>query len=752
MKGGLGGFTLPAKEKRQTLSSTVSVALPGEITEYQIQQAKLDLVAALTDYYKQAVSGTNTALEVPSSYRQQVFRSREIWGGKYSDPFVSRVMDMTVQGCVDFGSENLLKTDDPESPMQKVLDHYCANVNSGMPTVTKGLDAARTAFHKQRFMCGGVVAAWSDPEKQMTTREGITFKAPLKLAMFPRDRFKPIAKSTGEFGGMVLAEREDLQEHQESEGRQEDTKVELEGFLAKKRYQVLDRGRDETTEHYPNPFLAEGGLLAICEEIRAHKAGDYATSKRIIRALLIITRGSDKWVDITGEIPELKQFENLLKSIIDKEGGFVNMLAGDYTMKADWASPPLEALLSSDKYTQLNMERLAGLGIIRIEGQGQRMSYMYNPKPLLSEMFSAMQADRRFIESIIFQIIVDANPEIFKDSPMPNFRQKPPNLFLEQWEKEHIAEMFERGGLSWGTYGEQIIGFGFDAASEKRRRERENAEGYEEVFNPRVLFTQTVRDDSEKDGNELKPIDQAKGTLEAARQINFADAYSDLREQVSEAAKAEMATEEKRRRIWSIVMASVAAMAFALRQRLRDYYSDQFEDTTEHLDAFQPYIEKQARGLEAFGQDLLEGRGGMTGLYALTTAAPAEVDSILEKSFDTHLHRLSLYEQEPFRVARLSAQAAKAMGEGMKYAVRHSAFARTTCQECIDRHGDIVPIAQVFAGTWEHPHGECTLTFHESMAAAQKEKEEMLSISEINALVDSIDDMEDTILAQFSGT
>lgn len=741
---GIGGFRLPAMTKKQTLSSTASIVSGKEVSEFQIQQAKATLISALADYITQS-TGTTSDLQVPNTYSRQVSKSREIWGGVYSDPMVAGVMDMMVQGCVDFGSENLLKTADPESPMQKVLDHYCAYVNAGKPMVTKGLDAVRKAFHHQRWLCGGVVAAWSAPDT-MTTRGGLTYKAPKELAMFPRDRFKVIAPAEGEFGGMKLAKREDLQEHQESETRQDDSKVSLDSFLESGRYQVIDRERDESAEHYPVPYLAQRGLVGICEEIRAHKAGDYATSKRIIRALLILTRGSDKWVELTDEIPELQQFASIVNALKDKDGNFVNILGADYTTEAKWVQPDLESLLSADKYTQLNMERLAALGIVRIEGTGQRVSYMYNPKPLLMEMFDAMQEDRRFIEGILFQIIVDNNPQYFRGEPLPNFRHKSPSLFLEQFEKQAIAEMFERGGLSWGTYGEQILGYGFDAAAEKRRRERETAEGYDEVFEPRVLFTQTVKDAGNKKEVEEKPIT----TIKAAKAVNFSEAYRDLQEQVREAAKADMEAEEKKRRIWSIVMSSIAAMAFILRRNLRDYYADQFEGTTEHMDAFQPYIEKQARGLEAFGQDLLEGKDGMTGLYALANASPGEVDGILQKSFATHFHRLSLYEQEPFRVAKLSAEAAKAMDTGKKYAVRHSAFAKTTCQECIDRHGEVIPIAEVFAGTWDHPHGLCTLTFHDTMSSARKEKEDMLTIEDINELVDTIDDMADMIFSEIS--
>jgi hypothetical protein len=94
-----------------------------------------------------------------------------------------------------------------------------------------------------------------------------------------------------------------------------------------------------------------------------------------------------------------------------------------------------------------------------------------------------------------------------------------------------------------------------------------------------------------------------------------------------------------------------------------------------------------------------------------------------------------LFDSEPVRVAITAAKAAQAMTGGMKFAVRHSAFSATTCEECIERHGEVMPIAEVFAGGWDHPHGICYFTYHTDQASASLEASEMLSIEEINAII-----------------
>jgi hypothetical protein len=86
------------------------------------------------------------------------------------------------------------------------------------------------------------------------------------------------------------------------------------------------------------------------------------------------------------------------------------------------------------------------------------------------------------------------------------------------------------------------------------------------------------------------------------------------------------------------------------------------------------------------------------------------------------------------------------MDDGMRYAVRHASFQYNTCHECIGRHGEIIPTERIFAGDWDHPHGQCYWTYHKTKAAAILEAGEMLTIEEINRIYAAVDEAAEALI------
>ena len=121
------------------------------------------LLASASSSFWSSVRNELDDLKVPSDYYTQVQKSRELWPvygsntGKYPDPVVTAVMDLMVAVATSFGSENLFKDIPPDHPAKKVLDHWCATVNSSNPMLTPGLDAVRRQFHRGRWCDGGGV-------------------------------------------------------------------------------------------------------------------------------------------------------------------------------------------------------------------------------------------------------------------------------------------------------------------------------------------------------------------------------------------------------------------------------------------------------------------------------------------------------------------------------------------------------------------------------------------------------------------
>lgn len=691
-------------------------------------------------------------LETQGSYYDQVTKARELWAvygsntAKYPDPIVSTVMDMMVYATVAFGTENLLKDVPPDHPAKEVLDHWCATVNSGNPMLTPGLDATRKQYHQGRWCDGGTVIAWSKPET-VKTYSGVSYKAPKQMAVLPRPNF--MVKSSEVFGGFELKYK-DLSVAGtgiETDEVATDEKVgEIADFLAQKRYVVFDRGRMEAAQKFPVPYLVARGLTGICARIRQNQRGDYQTIGRVIKALLIITQGAKEWIDLLEWMPEdaTSALAGLKSDVTDEGGGYSNVITGPYSTEAKWVMPDLQLLLSAEKYVHDDYERLAALGVLRLTETGENTRrYEFNPKPLVMEIWDAMQADRRLIEGRIFPILYENNPKIFKDIQPANFHQKPVTIFMSEAEKQILLQLYEYGIMTVGSLLEQTVGFGADVEAEANRKKYEEEQGYEEIFKAPVMFTQSVRRDVTE--RETKEVKETEEEIAAARRpVTLPDRLDDLKSQVLDIVQSDETDARKKSAIRALLASMIAAWGMDLRARLLDYYVRQFPavDVAEYINKFEPYVASMQDKLDGFANDLLSGgASGTKGILPLldASATPEQIASV----FDTNRARLSLYEREPFKVARLSGEAAKAQGAGKRYAVRHSAFAKTTCQECIRLHGKIYPIEVLFAGEVDHPNGLCWFSYHTDRAEAAIEASEMLTIDEINKIVNTMEEYDD---------
>jgi hypothetical protein len=694
-------------------------------------------------------------LETPGDYLEQARRAREIWPayggdtGKYPDPIVSAVMDMFVSVTVAFGSENLFKDVSLDDPAKKILDHWCASVNRDDPMLTGGLDAVRKQLHRGRWCDGGVVIGWSPPES-METYDGLKYMAPKNVAVYPRTQFS--VEASDEYGGMKLIERTDLSDFMDTPSEEiglDEKRGLMNGMLAQNRYQVVDRNRQESAQKYPIPFLIERGLHGIAARIRVTQRGDYETMARILRALLVITQGSDQWLEaIEWDPVDAVSALDVVKSEITTEGsGYTTVVTAPYSTKAEWVIPDMQGLLSADKFAHDDYERLAALGILEIQNTGQRRRYAFNPKPAIMEIWDAMQEDRRFVEGRLFPILYEANPSVYQNISPAKFYQKPVSIFQTDEDKQILLKIYEYGVLTHGALLEQAQGFGADFEAEIERHKYERDSGMDEMVIPRVTFRQGVengtspkpQDDDEDDDDE----ETETASIRAANTVRTM--YDSMREGVRDILQSDQDSRRKRQSLRIFVFASIAAWGALLADRVRSIYVSQLGNSIENAGLLEPYISATQSQLDTFGDALLA--GGANGTRGLNTLiGETDIDTPLNEIFRTNRHRIGLFDKEPVRVAVTAARAAKAMTGGMTHAVRHSAFSATTCEECIERHGEIMLIREVFAGGWDHPHGLCYFTYHTDQASAALEAEEMLSIDEINAIVAEMALVEDVVL------
>jgi hypothetical protein len=696
-------------------------------------------------------------LETPSDYWEQCRKAREIWAvyggntGQFPDPIVAAVMDMFVSVTVSFGSENLFKDVSMDDPAKKVLDHWCAVVNRDNPMLTGGLDAVRKQFHRGRWCDGGVVIGWSEPESITTFDGSLTYMAPKNVVVYPRTQFE--VEASDKFGGMKLIEKTDLSDFQDTPSEEiglDEKRGFMQNMLEDDRYQVVDRNRQESAQKYPVPFLIERGLHGIGARIRVTQRGDYVTMARILRALLIITQGHESWIELNewqpaDAVTDLDPVKSALTTV--ESSGYTPIVTAPYSTEAKWVIPDMQALLSTDKFAHDDYERLAALGILEIQNTGQRRRYAFNPKPAIMEIWEAMQEDRRFIEGRLYPVIYEANPSIFKDISPAKFYQKPVSIFQTDEDKQILLKVYEYGVLTHGALLEQTQGFGADFEAEIERHKYERDSGMDDMVIPRVTFRQGVEDGTPSNNDDEDDDDEESETAGLRAASTVVTMYDSMREGVRDILQSDEESRRKRQSLKLFVFASIAAWSVLLEDRLREVYIGQIGNAVENAGLIEPYIAATRTQLDSFGNALLSGgANGTRGLNSLI--GETDIDSALNDIFQSNRHRAGLFDSEPVRVAVTAARAAREMVGGARYAVRHSAFAATTCEECINRHGEVMSINAIFAGGWDHPHGMCYFTYHRDRASASLEAEEMLTIDEINSIVAEMALIEDDLLEE----
>ncbi len=704
-----------------------------------------NLTAAMNNLAKGLSATVDTSMasqETPSGYLDQVDRARELWSpygsnsGKYSDAICCAVMDLMVAAATVYGTENMLKGDVAvDHPARKVLNHFCATVNSGNPTLTQGLDYFRVQWHKGRWGDGGCVPSWAEPTL-IEAPDGIPdYKAPKKMAILQRTQFD--MGSSDEFGGFKLKWRDDISSNRSAdtdEVESDEKTGEIKDFLTAGRYQVCDRGRMEASAKFPVPYLVQRGLTRIAARERAAQRGDYQTILRVIRSILLITQGAKEWIE--SEVIDWSPFDTIsdlagLKTELKTDDGkFNNVITAPYSTSAEWITPPdMKELLSPGKFEHDDMLRLAGLGLMKITDRAGRTQNEYDAKGLILEVLDAMRADRRFIENRIFPLLWEANPEIFKGLEPANFWQKPPSIFLGAAAHEALLKLYEMGLAGKGTTFESILGLGADIDGEAGRIRSEKASGYDEIFVPNPSFAQTVVTEGKPKPADTNDDDNDDDDGEAAtlKASVTQDKFDGLEKVVVSIAATDDSNARKRRSIAAVILGAMAMWGSELRTKLQAHYAGLFDGTATHTTELGVYYENMEDGLSDFGDDLLD-----PGLYEALESD--DVADAIAEVFASKRHRIGLYDTEPFRVVTIAAGAAKAIDAGMIYAVRHSAFLPTTCEFCISRHGEVVFISELFAGTFDHPHGACTYSYHTTEADADNVVSAMLTIEEINAV------------------
>jgi len=220
---------------------------------------------------------------------------------------------------------------------------------------------------------------------------------------------------------------------------------------------------------YPVPYLMAALELLIHK--RNLRAMDYSLISRVIDAILHIKVGNDLYPLTENDEDILDALESEFNSnstVNNKQRVF--QLFTNHTVELDWVVPPLEALLNTDKYDEINREILYSLGFPKflVTGEKDKSNSGSSSSALLSPV-NSMKALRKDFTNFLSKIFLDmALKNSFSETPKTTFA--PMNL-MELSDLLLVSQGLETSGIISKTSLAEMAGFDFDTEQLIRVRE-----------------------------------------------------------------------------------------------------------------------------------------------------------------------------------------------------------------------------------------------------------------------------------------
>lgn len=261
------------------------------------------------------------------------------------------------------------------------------------------------------------------------------------------------------------------------------TKIPLTGHYIIRRKPLL-------RTQYPAPYLLP--TLELLVHKRNLRKMDYAIASRVINAILHIRAGSDEHpVGEDSEVLDTLAREFRRRGSANSAERIVELFS-DHTVELQWVVPPMDALLNTDKYTQLNQEILYGLGFPKflVTGEKDKSNSGTAGSALLSPL-NSMKAMRKDFEDFLNQLFREmAQRNNIKAPPVIKFA---PLDLIEMDDLLNVAQTLEDKGIISRTNIAKLAGFDFTAEQHLRLREEE-------------LLTELFGGENEQDDNPEQQV------------------------------------------------------------------------------------------------------------------------------------------------------------------------------------------------------------------------------------------------------
>lgn len=444
-------------------------------------------------------------LAIPSAYHDVLELVQMAWkeGG---DSMISNVMSLMHHSLGCAGCE-IGVTGDQDEELTTFLHHWAAEVvnRDWSPAITPGYESFRVQFYNELLTSGMVIpiVQWGRVDWN-----GMKVVAPIRIqipsAYHIRVRTKgkvgdydyylkrpKLAEQDYEAFGVTLSDERGLRRYLDDDNTPGE-KIQVSNAQSFSVHHLPDH---RWHEPYPRPYLARTGALLIWRWKNSIRQMDYRTTAGLIASILLFTLGGKgQGKELSEYRPgyptneDLDAFQSKLQEALEQSA----LMVAPYGVEGKHIHPDTQALLSQEKYAEVDFDMAFALGLYTMDRQRARDRRMFNPIGLLTALEGFKWTERQmFIHRLIGEMKRRNNSAgLFKGKQKVALIQKIPYTWLTNELRDIVDREFERGQVSQQSLIE--INTPLDYATELDRRRREKASGEEEVMTSRVVFRQDV--------------------------------------------------------------------------------------------------------------------------------------------------------------------------------------------------------------------------------------------------------------------
>jgi len=313
---------------------------------------------------------------------------------------------------------------------------------------------------------------WYRNPSNIEIKESLISSSPHYYLKIPHEyitQYQKLVRS-GEEGEKILAEWQsnfpDFYRALESG----ESKVLLDGEIVSRRKVLSDT---------PYPMSLIFPALNSLAHKRNIRSMDYVLASRVIAAIQKITLGNNEYPLTKGNDKQLDDLKSEIRSrnLSSNSIEQVYQLFANHTLNIEWIVPPVDALLNTEKYEEINNDILYSLGFPRvlIMGESQRSGASDHDFAILSPL-----ATMRDIQSKLIKIVKYIFDKVVTVNGLGNYggvKFSPVNLTKFSDFLGAIQGLYETGNISRDTYS-GYLGFNIQNEIEKRKKERELLEKY----------------------------------------------------------------------------------------------------------------------------------------------------------------------------------------------------------------------------------------------------------------------------------